>query len=36
MRVVMDALDGQEVLFPGVMPASLLAESGRYESIGKE
>lgn len=36
MREEMDALDGQEVQFPVVMPASLWAESGRYESIGKE
>ena len=32
----MDAIDGQEVQFPVVMPASLWQESGRYESIGKE
>jgi len=36
IRQEMDAIDGQEVLFPVVMPASLLEESGRYESIGKE
>ena len=36
MREEMDALDGQEVQFPVVMPAALWAESGRYESIGKE
>ena len=32
----MDAIDGQEVLFPVVMPASLWQESGRYYSIGSE
>ena len=32
----MDAIDGQEVQFPVVMPASLWQESGRYDSIGKE
>ena len=32
----MDAIDGQEVQFPVVMPASLWEESGRYESIGSE
>lgn len=32
----MDAIDGQEVLFPVVMPASLWQESGRYESVGRE
>lgn len=36
IREEMDAIDGQEVLFPVVMPASLWQESGRYESIGKE
>lgn len=36
MREEMDAIDGQEVQFPVVMPASLWQESGRYESIGKE
>ena len=36
IREEMDALDGQEVQFPVVMPASLWQESGRYESIGKE
>lgn len=36
MREEMDAIDGQEVLFPVVMPATLWQESGRYESIGKE
>lgn len=36
IREEMDAIDGQEVMFPVVMPASLWQESGRYESIGSE
>ena len=36
IREEMDAVDGQEVQFPVVMPASIWQESGRYESIGKE
>lgn len=36
IREEMDAADGQEVMFPVVMPASLWQESGRYESIGSE
>ncbi len=36
IREEMDAIDGQEVLFPVVMPASLWRESGRFESIGSE
>lgn len=36
IREEMDRIDGQEVLFPVVMPASLWEESGRYESIGSE
>ncbi len=36
IRQEMDAIDGQEVLFPVAMPASLWRESGRYESIGSE
>ena len=36
MREEMDAVDGQEVSFPVVMPASMWQESGRYKSIGKE
>jgi len=36
IREEMDAIDGQEVLFPIVMPASLWQESGRYESVGSE
>ena len=33
IREEMDALDGQEVQFPVVLPASLWQESGRYESV---
>ena len=36
LREEMDAIDGQEVSFPVVMPASLWQESGRYDSIGRE
>ena len=36
LREEMDKIDGQEVQFPVVMPASLWEESGRYQSIGKE
>lgn len=36
IRQEMDAIDGQEVLFPVALPASLWEESGRYESVGKE
>ena len=36
IREEMDAIDGQEVQFPVVMPASLWQETGRYESIGSE
>lgn len=36
IREEMDAIDGQEVQFPVVMPASIWQESGRYKSIGKE
>ena len=36
IREEMDAIDGQEVQFPVVMPASLWEESGRYESVGSE
>ena len=36
LREEMDAIDGQEVLFPVVMPASLWQSSGRYTSIGSE
>ena len=33
IREEMDAIDGQEVLFPVVLPADLWDESGRYESV---
>lgn len=36
IREEMNAIDGQEVLFPVVMPAELWEESGRYDSIGNE
>ena len=36
IREEMDRIDGQEVMFPVVMPASLWQESGRYTSIGSE
>lgn len=36
IRKEMDAIGGQEVLFPVVMPATLWEESGRYTSIGSE
>ena len=36
IREEMDAIDGQEVLFPVVMPKEMWAESGRYFSIGDE
>ncbi len=36
IREEMDAIDGQEVLFPVVLPAALWDESGRYESVGSE
>lgn len=36
IREEMDAIDGQEVLFPVALPASLWDESGRYESVGSE
>ena len=36
IREEMDAIDGQEVLFPVVMPASLWQSSGRYDTIGSE
>ena len=36
IREEMDAIGGQEVLFPVVLPASLWDESGRYESVGSE
>jgi prolyl-tRNA synthetase len=36
VREEMDAIDGQEVSFPVVMPRELWEESGRYLSIGDE
>lgn len=36
IREEMDAVDGQEVLFPVVMPRELWDKSGRYSSIGSE
>lgn len=36
IREEMDALGGQEVSFPVVLPASLWEESGRYTSVGSE
>lgn len=36
IRQEMDAIDGQEVLFPVVLPRELWEESGRYESVGSE
>jgi len=33
IREEMDRIDGQEVMFPVVLPASLWQESGRYESV---
>lgn len=36
IREEMNRIDGQEVLFPVVMPAELWQESGRYDSIGNE
>lgn len=36
IREEMDAIDGQEVQFPVVLPASLWQQSGRYDSVGSE
>lgn len=36
IREEMDRIDGQEVMFPVVMPGALWQESGRYTSIGSE
>jgi len=36
IREEMDAIDGQEVLFPVVLPASLWMESGRYYEVENE
>ena len=36
IREEMDAIDGQEVVFPVALPASLWVESGRYTAVGPE
>jgi prolyl-tRNA synthetase len=36
IREEMDRIDGQEVLFPVVLPAELWQESGRYDTVGSE
>ncbi len=36
IREEMDLIDGQEVLFPVVLPGSLWEESGRYTGVGNE
>jgi prolyl-tRNA synthetase len=36
IREEMDSIDGQEVLFPVVLPSELWMESGRYDSVGSE
>jgi len=36
IREEMDAIDGQEVLFPVVLPGTLWEESGRFLSVGSE
>ncbi len=36
IREEMNRIDGQELMFPVAMPASLWRESGRYDSIGSE
>lgn len=36
IREEMNALDGQEVSMPVVLPASYWQQSGRYDSVGKE
>jgi len=36
IRDEMDLIDGQEVLFPVVLPVTLWEESGRYSSVGSE
>ena len=36
IREEMNRIDGQEVLFPVVLPAELWQESGRFESVGSE
>lgn len=36
IREEMDAIDGQEVLFPVALPGTLWEESGRLETVGEE
>lgn len=36
IREEMNAIDGQEVMFPVVLPADLWQESGRFEGVGSE
>ena len=36
IREEMNRIDGQELLFPVTMPASIWRESGRYDAIGSE
>ncbi|MGN0777913.1 MAG: proline--tRNA ligase, partial [Aristaeellaceae bacterium] len=36
IREEMNRIDGQEVMFPVAMPASIWRESGRYDAIGSE
>ncbi len=36
IREEMDAIDGQEILMPVVLPRTLWEESGRYDSVGEE
>lgn len=36
IREEMDAIDGQEVLFPVVLPGALWEESGRFANVGSE
>ena len=36
IREEMNRIDGQELLFPVAMPASIWRESGRYDAIGSE
>ncbi len=36
IREEMDAIEGQEVLFPVVLPGSLWEESGRFTAVGSE
>jgi len=36
IREEMDAIDGQEVFLPVILPASLWEESGRYQIVGRE